>query len=523
METTKTPITFITDDADIYKPDGSLLLKFRKGVLNQEHVTKFYDNTKKFVTCKTSNRGSCSNSKIKDIRNNPKIMSNIIGYFDNWSPMHKLKFKQANVSLPKVSVYQTRFTKDYPEKYENIKPLIQNIDDLYKEHLPEFYNKQYGKAKLTPYTIGDTSFTTITTNVNYQTAPHKDKGDDGEGFGNLTVIEDGSYKGGETYFPEFNIAVDVRQGDLLFMDVHEIHCNLPIELLEETAKRISIVCYLRTSIYEQTMGMSEEEMETNLSHIKEVMAKKYNYVVAIPTYDRVDEVVKKTLQTLKDGKVTKSKIYLFVADEEQYALYDQHVPKHLYNKLVIGKKGITNQRIFISQYFDEDKYVVSMDDDVEELQILKQDKLEKITDIHAFFIEGYKTLKKHDLFIWGIYPVRNAYFMYDKITTDLRFIIGVTFGFIVRHDEGLQMSVNAETKEDYEQTILYFLKDGGVVRFNNVTAKTKFNAKGGLGTDRFTRNKHASVYLSTQYPELVKRKDRKNGTPEIKLKIAKKI
>ena len=232
METTKTPITFITDDADIYKPDGSLLLKFRKGVLNQEHVTKFYDNTKKFVTCKTSNRGSCSNSKVKDIRNNPKIMSNIIGYFDNWSPMHKLKFKQANVSLPKVSVYQTRFTKDYPEQYENIKPLIQNIDELYQEHLPEYYERQYGKAKLTPYTIGDTSFTTITTNVNYQTAPHKDKGDDGEGFGNLTVIEDGSYKGGETYFPEFNIAVDVRQGDLLFMDVHEIHCNLPIELLE---------------------------------------------------------------------------------------------------------------------------------------------------------------------------------------------------------------------------------------------------------------------------------------------------
>ena len=35
-----------------------------------------------------------------------------------------------------------------------------------------------------------------------------------------------------------------------------------------------------------------------------------NYVVAIPTYNRVNEVVNKTLKTLKDGGVNKNKIYL---------------------------------------------------------------------------------------------------------------------------------------------------------------------------------------------------------------------
>ena len=132
-------------------------------------------------------------------------------------------------------------------------------------------------------------------------------------------------------------------------------------------------------------------------------------------------------------------------------------------------------------------------------------------------MDAYKIMKQNKLFIWGIYPVRNPFFMYNEITFDLRFIIGVTFGFIVRHDKKLKMSINAETKEDYEQTILYYKMDGGVIRFNNITTKTKFNAPGGLGTDRFERNKKAAEYLTNKYPNIVSRKDRKDGTPEIKL------
>ena len=95
-----------------------------------------------------------------------------------------------------------------------------------------------------------------------------------------------------------------------------------------------------------------------------------NYIVAIPTYNRVEEVTKKTLNTLKDGGVNKNNIYLFVANKSQYDLYEKNVPKNLYKEIIIGKKGITNQRIFISQYFNEGQYFISMDDDVEQLEIL---------------------------------------------------------------------------------------------------------------------------------------------------------
>jgi hypothetical protein len=243
-----------------------------------------------------------------------------------------------------------------------------------------------------------------------------------------------------------------------------------------------------------------------------------NYVVAIPTYNRADVVSSKTLKTLLDGGVNKNKIYLFVANNAQYKLYDEIVPKNMYKEIVVGKLGITNQRKFISKYFPENQYVVSIDDDVEELLMLKgTDKLVKLKNIHDFFIEAYNLLKREKLYIWGIYPVRNAFFMKPKTTTDLKFIIGVLYGYINRHNKKLEPSIHSETKEDYEQSILYYKMDGGVLRFNYITPKTKFNAEGGLGTDRFERNKKAAEYLKKTYPDIITIFYRNNGMTEVKL------
>ena len=86
----------------------------------------------------------------------------------------------------------------------------------------------------------------------------------------------------------------------------------------------------------------------------------------------------------------------------------------------------------------------------------------------------------------------------------------------------LEPSVESEGKEDYEESILYYFMDGGVLRFNNITAKTKFNAEGGLGKDRFEMNKLSANYLKKTYPDLVTITHRKNGMTEIKLFAYKK-
>jgi len=243
-----------------------------------------------------------------------------------------------------------------------------------------------------------------------------------------------------------------------------------------------------------------------------------SYVIAIPSYNRSNTISNKTLKTLYEGNINKNKIYIFVANKKEYDLYKKNVLPELYNKIIIGKKGITHQRNVIANYFPEGQYVISMDDDIEDLEILRGDKLVKLKNIHDFFIDSYKLLKKNNLYIWGIYPVRNPFFMYKETTYDLRFIIGLLFGFITRHNSKLKMSSKLEMKEDYEQTILYFKMDGGVIRFNNITAKTKFNSEGGLGTDRYERNKSAAEYLYKKYPDVITIFQRKNKMYEVKLK-----
>ena len=107
--------------------------------------------------------------------------------------------------------------------------------------------------------------------------------------------------------------------------------------------------------------------------------------------------------------------------------------------------------------------------------------------------------------------------MKRKTTTDLRFIIGVVHGYINRHSKNLYPSKKILCKEDIEQSILFYLKDGGVLRFNDITFTTKFNAPGGLGVDRFQMNKNAQEYLVKTYPGIAKAKFRPDGTPEITL------
>ena len=146
-----------------------------------------------------------------------------------------------------------------------------------------------------------------------------------------------------------------------------------------------------------------------------------------------------------------------------------------------------------------------------------QNKIIELKNVDKFFKDAFSLLKKENLYLWGVYPTNNPFFMDNKVTTDLRFIIGVVHGYIVRKDKSLRPSKQSLSKEDIHQSILYYLKDGGVLRFSNVSFKTVFNAPGGLGTNRYGMNKTAQEYLCKTYPNLAKKKFRPDGTPEVRL------
>ena len=244
-----------------------------------------------------------------------------------------------------------------------------------------------------------------------------------------------------------------------------------------------------------------------------------DYVVAIPSYKRPDILKQKTLKMLFEGGIKPKQIHIFVANQSEADDYAKVIDKKLYHKIIIGKLGIKQQRIFINNYFKENTNLLCVDDDVVNIVKLKNDKTVIFNDLDIFIKEAFKKLRELKLYIFSIHPTFNPFFMQNTVTTDLRFCIGTFFGYIVRHDKDLIPTVNE--KEDYELSILHYIKDGGVLRYNYLGLKTRFHTnKGGLGglENRPAVNKHAAEYLNKKYPLHTRIKVRKSGMYEIALR-----
>ena len=277
-----------------------------------------------------------------------------------------------------------------------------------------------------------------------------------------------------------------------------------------------------------------------------------NYVIAIPSYNRSDSIQTKTLTVLQQNNIEPSLIHIFVANKEQYDIYLQAIPKHLYGTLVIGLLGLKNQRNYINDYYPEGTHIVELDDDITSIvQLIVKDKskgssksskgskgsksskyrktmkstkpikfIKPIINLDAFIKHAFKICTENGSFLWGVYPIANAHFMTPTVTKDLRFIVGPMWGVINRHIKALKLTV--DEKENTERTLQHWTIDGIVVRFNNVSIVTRYyKNKGGMqneGKDRKLEAMKSAQYLHKKYPELTKIfLGKKSGVPEVKL------
>jgi len=235
------------------------------------------------------------------------------------------------------------------------------------------------------------------------------------------------------------------------------------------------------------------------------------YVIAIPSYNRPCGLKNKTLNFLERHEIPKNLIYIFVVEQE-YEIYNSIIGDG-YN-LVVSERGISNNRNFISKFFDLGSYVVSMDDDIEEVFFLEDEiRLTPVSNLKLVINFMINTMDSSDLNLAGVYPVRNGYFMKDTISTDLKFCIG---GFFIIKNQKLMLSTQAQSKEDYELTLKHFINDGAVLRFNNIVFKSKKHAEGGLGKERSALNAYAAAYLVNEYPDMCVYK--KGSVTEVRLK-----
>ena len=250
-----------------------------------------------------------------------------------------------------------------------------------------------------------------------------------------------------------------------------------------------------------------------------------DYIICVPSYKRSKVCNDKTLQTLHTNKINSKNIYVYVANKEEEEEYEKVVDKKLYNKLVVGIKGLVPQRQFIMEQWPQGKHIVFFDDDVASID-LSMSKIFKGKSLDFLFKYAFKECKKMKSFIWGVYPVFNPFFrkQRDEMSTCLNYIVGAFYGIINRPNlKSIELTLTKENgqKEDVERTIKYFIEDGIVLRFNKVGFETKYYGKsGGLGTfeARLKPMLEASKLLKKTYPEYGEISTKKNGMTEFRLK-----
>lgn len=245
-----------------------------------------------------------------------------------------------------------------------------------------------------------------------------------------------------------------------------------------------------------------------------------DFVICIPSYGRSTIINNQTLKMLRDNNIQNDLIKVFVVEEEK-ELYKSVVENDI--EIIVGEKGIVKQRAFIENYFPEGTSIVSLDDDIKSVDL---SLVPELIDLLGFFIKAFAECKERNSYIWSVYPVFNKFFRKDRepLSTCLNFCVGAFYGFINRPncpDLKIKACIDGDgIKEDIEKTILYFKKDGIVLRYNTIGFKTTYYGNvGGLGNfkERLETSNQNVKKLAIEYPTYGKIRIRKNGMSEFVL------
>ena len=235
----------------------------------------------------------------------------------------------------------------------------------------------------------------------------------------------------------------------------------------------------------------------------------------IPSYKRANKFTDLTYKFIKDQDINLQDCYVFLRDDDpQLELYGM-IPV---NHIITDTKGIGATHDEITSYFDEGDYLVELDDDIK--KIIDTDR-KPITNFKEIVNTMFLKLEENKLSYGGTYSVPNPMFMSGakEYTTDLRYMLGACRFRINRKD----MIVETNFAEDFENCIIHYIRDGGILKSNWIAPVTNNYSIGGCdGSGRNIETEKADKqYLADKYPEYTTLFQRKNGRHDLRLKHKK--
>jgi hypothetical protein len=241
--------------------------------------------------------------------------------------------------------------------------------------------------------------------------------------------------------------------------------------------------------------------------------------IAIPSYRRPIQLRDATLALLHKHHIPSERIDVFVADADQESEYSMTLTPGTYSRIIVAVPGMGAVRNFMTDYYEEGQHILFIDDDITDFLTLTDAPFSLSTLID----HGFAECVERGLRLWGIYPVANRYFMRGGVTDGLTYIVGCFYGVI----NNRSIHVSLDDKEDFERSILYYLADGGMLRYRWVAPLTRYYKNpGGMATTRTTqRILESAQYLADTYPDLCRLNlTKKSGHAEVRLlRLKRKI
>lgn len=240
----------LTGAARVLMPDGRPLAIYLPGHLSPvlEQHPELYEILHGLRNVKTDNRGLASGTRRRKVHGQTRtrtkrVASAVVGALETAAQQKYCRL--------------TMWTGQHLSQYEQLGHLLRPMSAALAHHVPDRYTAQAEHVSAThrDYIVPGTVFSTITVNNTYPTGVHTDAGDLAAGFSTLACLRRPGYSGGLLVFPEWRVAVDMHDGDLLLMDAHQWHGNTRMlcthgqadEAMRDCcgAERISVVAYYR--------------------------------------------------------------------------------------------------------------------------------------------------------------------------------------------------------------------------------------------------------------------------------------
>lgn len=258
--------------------------------------------------------------------------------------------------------------------------------------------------------------------------------------------------------------------------------------------------------------------------------------IVIPSAGRPAAIRHRSLAVLDRAEINPDRVTIFVPSVQAKTEYAFELPSRWRRRLdvvehdpsyrnldEIGVRPHTvgKARNTILDRAEPGERIVFMDDDLGSIRSKTGEQTTEPIDewLCGWISQAFVRMAEVGSAIWGVYPAPNAFFMKDRIRTDLVHIPAGFHGIEYRGEPWQRVTL--DNKEEFERSIRYYLATGASCRFDNVCMGTHgYSGVGGLQMSRTHATAHrACEWLVEQFPDLCTlNTSKKSGWTEVRLK-----